>query len=80
MAVPRDKGDLGLHAQQLRACSVQPVICFNKHASRCEVLFVAALVLGDSGFLAGGGPDFIALRAWMGCGEVHWSLKSIILS
>lgn len=41
---------------------------------------MAALVLGDLGFLAGGGPDFIALRAWMGCGEVHWSLKSIILS
>lgn len=47
MAVPRDKGDPGLHAQQLRACSVQPVICFNKHASQCEVPFVAALVLGE---------------------------------
>lgn len=53
MAICCDKGDLGLHAKQLHACSVQPVICFNKHASQCGILFVAALIPWDLGFLDG---------------------------
>lgn len=53
MALHCDKGDLGLRAKQLHACSVQPVICFNKRASQCGILSVAALILGDLGFLDG---------------------------
>lgn len=50
-----------MHAKQLRAASVQPVICFNKHASWCRVLSVAALVPWGLGFLGGHVPGFRAL-------------------
>lgn len=50
-----------MHAEQLHAASVQPVICFNKHASECGILSVAALVPCVLGFSVGGVPGFGAL-------------------
>lgn len=50
-----------MHAEQLHAASVQPVICFNKHTSRCEILSVTALVPWVLGFSVGGMPGFRAL-------------------
>lgn len=50
-----------MHAKQLRAASVQPVICFNKHASPCRSLSVAALVPWVLVFLDGDVPGFRAL-------------------
>lgn len=53
-----------MYAEQLRAASVQPAICFNKYVSRCRIQSVAALGHWLLRFLDRDVPGYRALGLW----------------